>query len=155
MPRLRLAATLTAVAALAALPQSAPAAPHLPPQEKRALDRVFDRLVQTAVRRHDVTAAGDLVTPALRAATSRSEWDKGNLPVYPYNAAGRHQLWKPSFVGRDDVLFDVLLHAPNPRKVGAIAFTVEMRRIDGQWRVDSFVPRAMFAPAGKRPTIFA
>src|SRR3954464_3156333 len=129
--------------------------PHLPPDPKRALDRVFDHFVRTAVRRQNVMEAWDLVTPGLKAATSRAEWAKGELPVYPYPAAGTHQQWHPSFVKGGDVLFDVLLHATNPRKVGNIAFGVEMKRIDGKWLVDSFIPKAMFSPAGKDPKIFA
>jgi hypothetical protein len=162
MPAPRLALRLLAAAALlAVLPTPALAAgdgtshPRLPPATKRALDKVFDRFVQTAVRRHDVMAAWELVTPGLKAATSRAEWAKGSLPVYPYPAAGLHQQWHPSFVKGNDVLFDVLLHASNRRKVGDIAFGVEMKKIHGRWLVDSFVPKAMFSPVGKDPKIFA
>src|SRR4051794_38114989 len=94
------------------------ATPHLPPAEKRAVSAAFARFVQPAVRRRHVGRAWNLVTPALRAATSRADWARGSLPVYPYPAAGRHQPWTPSVVSRDDVLFDVLLHAKNPRKMG-------------------------------------
>jgi hypothetical protein len=162
MPAPRIALRLlVATALLAVLPTptlaagEATNAPHLPPATKRALDRVFDRFVQTAVRRHDVLASWDLVTPALKAASSRAEWAKGSLPVYPYPAAGLHQQWHPSFVNGNDVLFDVLLHATNRRKVGDIAFGVEMKKIDGKWLVDSFIPKAMFSPVGKDPKIFA
>jgi hypothetical protein len=151
--RLTLAASLLALL----LPAQALAAPrpHLSPKEKRAANKVFDEFVQTAVRRHDVMRAWDLVTPALKVATTRAEWAKGDLPVYPYNAAGAHQQWRPSFVKGNDVLFDVLLHAPNPRKVGNIAFSVEMKKIGGKWKVESFIPVAMFSPAGKTPKVFA
>jgi hypothetical protein len=162
MPASRLALRLIAGAALLAVMPTpalaaggATAAPHLPPATKRALDRVFDRFVQTAVRRKNVMAAWDLVTPALKAASSRTEWATGALPVYPYPAAGLHQQWHPSFVKGDDVLFDVLLHATNRRKVGDIAFGVEMKKVDGRWLVDSFIPKAMFSPVGKDPKIFA
>jgi hypothetical protein len=159
-PRLALR-LLAAVALLAVLPTPALAAgdgtskPRLPPATKRALDKVFDQFVQTAVRRHDVMKAWDLVTPGLKAATTRAEWAKGSLPVYPYPAAGLHQQWHPSFVKGNDVLFDVLLHATNRRKVGDIAFGVEMKKVDGKWLVDSFIPKAMFSPLGKDPKIFA
>src|SRR4051794_41366685 len=143
----------TALALLAAPPASA--APHLRPADKRAASAVFDQFVQTAVRRRHVLQAWDMVTPALRAATSRAAWARGSLPVYPYPAAGLHQQWRPSFVKGDDVLFDVLLHATNRRKVGDIAFGVEMKKLHGRWLVDSFIPKAMFSPVGKDPKIFA
>src|SRR4051794_12431308 len=146
MSRVRLLLLALLVAALPAA--GASAAPKPPPKQARAIQAAFGRFVASAVTRHDPGAAYALVTAAMRRGTTRAQWRKGDIPVYPYRAVGKRFELSYSQVSARDVLFDVLLHTKTPRKVGPVAFTVEMKRQGGRWLVASFVPVKVFPPEG-------
>ena len=89
-------------------------------------------------------AAWNLVTPELRAGVSRSAWDAGNLPVYPYPAGGTtfHQ-WTVDSASANEV--DLELMIPSAKsKTDSIQFNGTMRKLHGRWLVDSFNPSATF-----------
>jgi hypothetical protein len=122
---------------------------------RREVHVALTRFVATAVTRRNVAASFGLVTPKLRAGMSRKEWERGDIPVYPYPA--RRDVEISRFVGsfRDDVLLDVLLQPRPGAKTGPVAFEVEMKAVGSgshrRWLVDSFVPSAAFAPASAQP----
>ena len=124
--------------------------------DRRAINRTLDRFVVTAVTRKNPGAAWALAGPTLRADTTRADWAKGDVPVFPFPAKGaRFHGWKPSLAYRDDVLFDVLLHPTAKSKEGPVSFTVEMKRRGGRWLVDGFVPVAEFSRSGDSPTVLS
>ena len=75
-------------ATIVALVLAVPAQARLAPADRAAINRTLDAFVATAVRRHDVAASFDLVTPQERGGMTRAAWAKGDIPVYPYPARG-------------------------------------------------------------------
>ena len=117
--------------------------------DRLAIDRTVDAFVDGAVKRRNVDASWNLVTPALRAGTSRSAWDKGNLPVYPYPARGTtFHGWLLNYAYPNDVGFDILLQPTDP-KMGAWSFRAEAQKLGGRWRITTWYPVAEYAPPGQ------
>jgi hypothetical protein len=146
-----LLAALVVVAAALVVAAGPARAGGVKPSDRREINAVVDRFIRTAVRRDHPAAAWNLVTPRVRAGTTRRDWARGNLPVYPYPARGRtFHGWQLSSVDRNDVTIDLTLQPARRvrKRVGAIAFAVELKRVRGRWLVDSFNPEATFAPEG-------
>jgi hypothetical protein len=136
------------VAALVAAP--AQAAYRLKPADKRAIDATLDRFVPAAVQRHDLAAAYDLVTPAMRTGISRRAWAHGTTNVMAYPARGtRFHGWTVDLAQPGYAMVDLLLQPRRHAHQGPMIFTVELRRIHGRWLVASFIPSASFAGAEK------
>ena len=124
--------------------------------DRRAIDRVLDRFVPAAVRRADPAGAYDMVTPALRAGSTRTDWATGTIPVQPFPAAGnRFRHWTLSYSYPNHVGLELLLRPKRETEIGAIAFAVDLKRLRGRWLVDSFIPAAVFSGAGAPPRISA
>jgi hypothetical protein len=135
------------VTAILAFVVAGPAsAGRLPASEREAINQTIDRFVNTAVKRHDVDAAWNLVTPELRSGISRSAWDKGNVPVIPYPASGTtfHD-WTVDFASAKEVDFELML---GKSKTDSIQFTGTMKKQGGRWLIDSFNPAATFSGGG-------
>jgi hypothetical protein len=139
-----LASLLAAIAAISAPARAS--TPRVSPAERAAISRVYDQFVMDAVTRKRPLAAWDLVATSLQ--TSRADWRKGNLPVYPYDAYGTHFPWTVTAVAPNHLWFDSLLHTKDGAKVGPIGVRVEMQRIGGAWKVVSFLPVKVFPPTG-------
>lgn len=120
------------------------AATRLPQVEREAINRTLDRFVNSAVKRHDVAASWNLVTPEMRAGVTRSAWDKGNLPVIPYPAGGTsfHD-WTIDSASATEVDFELMIPSEKS-KSDSIQFNGTMRKELGRWLVDSFNPSATF-----------
>lgn len=148
-------------AVLAALAIASPAAakqPRLAPSDRAAISRTLDVFVNHAVKRRDVGASYDVTTSAMRDGMTRRQWSRGDIPVYPYPAAGRrfHE-WTIMYRTTDEVGIELIL-APTARykkKLGQILFQVSLKPRRGRWLVDSFIPGATFAPVGKPPVVQA
>jgi hypothetical protein len=124
--------------------------------DRKAIDRVLDRFVVNAVGRRDPAAAFALTTSALRAGTTKADWRRGAIPVQPLKVRdSTFHGWTPSYSFRNEVNFDLLVHARPGADIGAISYTVDVKRQHGKWRVDQFVPAAMFAAEGKTSRIEA
>jgi hypothetical protein len=121
-------------------------AARLPESERAAINQTIDRFVNTAVKRHDVDAAWNLVTPELRSGISRSAWDKGNVPVIPYPAHGTtfHD-WTVDFASPEEVDFELMI---GRSKTDSIQFTGTVKKQNGRWLIDSFNPAATFSGGG-------
>ena len=115
---------------------------RLSARERRAIDVVLRRFVAGAVARRDPLAAYELATPALRAAATRAQWRRGELPVAPYSPRGRPG-WRVDYAFRGDAVVDVVLQ-PGRGEHKAIIYTAEVKRRGGRWLVDSFTPSATF-----------
>jgi hypothetical protein len=123
-------------------------AARLSAPDRHAIDRTLDALINSAVKRQNVGASYDLVTPQFRGGLSRAAWMKGDLPVYPYPARGTtfHD-WTVDFASANDVGFKLLIES-SKKKTDAIEFTGEVKKIDGQWLIDSFTPSVTFSGSG-------
>jgi hypothetical protein len=121
-------------------------AARVPQAEREAINRTLDQFVNTAVKRHDVDAAWNLVTPELRAGISRSDWDKGNVPVIPYPARGTtfHD-WTVDFASAKEVDLELMI---GKSKTDSIQFSGTMKKLHGRWLVDSLNPNATFSGGG-------
>ena len=147
-------------ACVAALAVAAPAtgAPRLGPSDRQAINATLDVFVNHAVKRHDPGAAYGVVTPSMRGGMSRSQWAHGDIPVYPYPAAGRHfHQWTIQYRTSDELAIELIL-SPTARhraELGQILFNVYLHPGHGRWFVDSFMPGATFAPLGKPAVVQA
>jgi hypothetical protein len=147
------------LAAVASFLTAAPAMAKerkLSPADRAAINATLDVFVNHGVKRQGVGAAYDVVTPTMRDGMTRKEWAKGDIPIYPYPAAGR-QFHKWTIFERtsQEVGIELILAPPasQERKIGQISFTVYLKPGHGRWLVDSFIPAATFAPVGKAPVV--
>jgi hypothetical protein len=112
--------------------------------DRSRIDAVLDAFVPAAVERENPLAAYRLATPALRKSATRTQWRRGDIPVYPYPASEQRD-WTLNFSFPRHVSLDLFIQPRKGADVGPIAFTVEVRRFGRQrWLVDSFFPTAMF-----------
>jgi len=137
---------LVVTAILAFIIAGQAAAARVPSAEREAINRTIDGFVNTAVKRHDVDAAWNLVTPDFRAGVSRSAWDKGNVPVIPYPARGTtfHD-WTVDYASPKEVDFELMV---GKSKSDSIQFTGTVKKLQGRWLIDSFNPAATFSGGG-------
>lgn len=145
---------LVAVTILAATATASAGAGRLTAAERLGIDRTLDRFVPEAVRRDDSAAAYALAAPAMRVGTTLGDWRRGEIPVYPYPAQGRHfHYWTFSYRTRREVAVELQLHSRHPTRIGPITFKVSLQKIRGRWLVSSFMPAATFAPVGAPPKV--
>ncbi|HSP72597.1 MAG TPA: hypothetical protein VLN26_09530, partial [Gaiellaceae bacterium] len=84
------------------------------------------------------------------------EWLHGGIPVYPFPARGSSfGGWLLSWRAGNDVGLSLLIQPRKGAKTGPIAFDVQMTKQHGRWLVNGFLPRAMFAGAGKPAKVFS
>ena len=152
-----LAILLACVGALAAV-TSAGAKERLSAADRASINATLDVLVNHAVKRKDIGKSYDIVTPTLRGGMTRAQWSRGEIPIYPYPAAGRrfHE-WTVQYRTKDEIALELILapNARNKKKLGQILFHVYLQPRDGRWLVDSFMPGATFAPEGEAPVVQA
>ncbi len=140
----------------AAVPSVASAAARLDRSDRREISRLFDRFVPAAVRRLDPLSASRMVTPDLNAGTSRADWKRGEIPVYPYPAKGRSfHGWTVRYIVGRQVGIELFLHPRRGSNVGPIAFNVVVKHVGKRWLVDSFLPAAVYTPPKKGNRISA
>jgi hypothetical protein len=122
------------------------------PEMRREVNRTLTAFVRSAVTRQDPAAAWNLVTPAMKSGSTRAEWRRGNLPVFPFPAVVKEATgWYVIESFENDLLIELVVHARPETKRGAIAFQIDLKRIgrgaDRRWLVDSFVPERVYAPS--------
>jgi hypothetical protein len=155
LSRLLFACLVAAVAAAVSAPADARSVP-LTKRDRQAINATLDAFVRDAVQRRAPARAYELVTPALRADTRRADWTRGDIPVYPYPAAGtRFHEWLLSYSEPGEVGIELILRPRRSANVGPIVFNVDFRRVDGRWLVESFIPAATYAPEGEAPRMLA
>ena len=116
----------------------------LPRIDRARINAVLDAFVPAAVERKNPLAAYRLATPELRRSATRTQWRRGDIPVYPYPASEQRD-WTLNFSFPRHVSLDLFVQPRRGADVGPIAFTVEVRRFGKRrWLVDSFFPTAMF-----------
>ena len=139
----------TAAAMLAAaVPGSAAQHPTIPPSDLRQIRALLRQFVPAAVARDHPGRAWALAAPSMREGSTLAGWRKGDLPVFPYPAAGRGFGILPVTVEPNDVSFELMVRPKPGVNAGMQVFSTEVQRIDGQWRVAAMTTRAEFAPPG-------
>lgn len=139
------------LAVFAALVLVAPASAGLAPADRAAINRTLDVFVKTAVRRENVSASYDLVTPQLRGGETRRQWATGDIPVYPFPARGTSwHGWTLDYALKNEVAFELVLQPRRGSKDDPISFSASMRRVQGRWLVDSFYPAAIYVTKQSR-----
>ena len=139
-------------------PSAAAKPPRLAPSDRAAINATLDIFVNHAVKRKDVAASYDVVTPTLRGGMSRKAWSRGSIPVYPYPAKGsQFHGWTIQYRNSEELAIELLLSPPRSkaRKLGQFLFHVYLKPSHGRWLVDSFMPAATFAPVGKPAVVQA
>ena len=141
----RIALLLALAGALAASPAWA-AAPKVAPADRAAIDRVLARFIPDAVYRQNPLEARSFAAPELLAGTTKAQWAKGSIPVYPFAGRGTSfSGWAPEYVDGPRVAFTVLVHAKSKHaKVPQVLYNVVMRKLGGRWLVQSFYPSVIF-----------
>jgi hypothetical protein len=153
-----LAIVMASVAALAAAAPAAAKEPRLSPADRAAINETLDVFVNHAVKRKDVAKAYDVATPTLSGGMTRAQWSKGQIPVYPYPAAGtQFHKWTIQYKTKNEIGIELILspRARYKRKLGQYVFHVYLQPRNGKWLVDGFMLGATFAPEGKGPAVLA
>ena len=114
------------------------------PAMRRDVNEILVRFVATAVTRKDPLAAWELSTAAMKAGSTRADWARGDLPVFPYPAIpAQARSWTVVSSVKDDLVADLVLQPPKGSKRGPVEFNVELKRVGAgrsrRWLVDSFV----------------
>jgi hypothetical protein len=118
---------------------------RLTPEMRREINATLNRFVPAAVLRRDTSTAYELSTPALRAGASRKEWESGEIPVFPAYVRPPYTGWNLNYSIKDNVNFDLMLRTTKREKeVSAYSYNVDLKRVDGAWRVEMFYPVAQF-----------
>jgi hypothetical protein len=138
--------------------QAAPAAPpiKLTRETRREVTDALVRFTSAGVARRDPTAAWDLVTRSYRAGTTRAQWQRGELPVFPYPAVpAQARSWSLVATTPEDVTVDLVFQPPKRSKRGAIEFEAVVKPVGSgsarRWLIDSFIPIKTYPPSGTKP----
>lgn len=111
---------------------------------RRQVDETLVRFVATAVTRKDPVAAWELSTAAMKSGTTRADWARGDLPVFPYPAVpAQARSWTVLSSVKNDLVADLVLQPPKGSKRGPVEFNVELKAVGSgrtrRWLVDSFI----------------
>ena len=129
---------------------------RMTPTRRQAIDELLDTFVPAAVERQRPLTALPLVTQSFRSGVSREEWERGDLPVFPFDAQGeRFHRWTVNYSFPREISVDLLLQPTKKETLGALAITAVFKQVHGRWLIDSFVPAASFAPEKKKPRVIA
>jgi hypothetical protein len=114
------------------------------PAMRRQVNETLVRFVATAVTRKDPLAAWDLSTAAMKSGTTRADWARGNLPVFPYPAIpAQARSWTVVSSVKNDLVADLVLQPPKGSQRGPVEFNVELKAVGSgrarRWLVDSFI----------------
>jgi hypothetical protein len=123
---------------------------------RRAVSGTLVRFVATAVTRKDPLAAWDLATRGMKAGTTRAQWARGELPVFPYPATpSQARGWTLVSSTKDDVIVDLVLQPPKHSKRGPVEFNVELKQVGApanrRWLVHEFIPIRTYNPVDAKP----
>jgi hypothetical protein len=91
----------------------APEPIRMTPRVRRQVDETLDEFVRTAVLRRDLERSWRLTSPDFRAATTRADWIRGDLPVFPYPADPERTTWDVDYADASELALNVTL-LPRP-----------------------------------------
>ena len=122
-------------------------------ETRQEIDATVDRFVASAVVRRDLDSAWELASPEMRAGVSRSEWDRGELPVVPFPPDAIAAVdWQLGYVDRDAVIVDVMIQPTRQSGERVQVYSAQLSRDadDDQWLVDSWIPAATLGTSAPR-----
>ena len=153
--KVALTAVLSVLAAALVVPVGAAAKPALSHSDRRGIDRTLDAFIPLAVARKDPAAAERLVTSDIRTSSTKAEWRRGDIAVYPFPARGkRFHYWALDYVDGNTVGVHIMLRPQKAaKKVGPIIFDIDLQRHGKRWLVANLSPAAVFSPEGSAPKI--
>jgi hypothetical protein len=109
------------------------------------INALLDRFVPAAVARRLPEAAYDLVTPSMRAQTTRADWASGSIPAPTYDPGGiEFHGWRAVLSYPNQASIELVLQ-PGKTERDPAAFFVDLKRIKSRWLVDGIYERASFA----------
>jgi hypothetical protein len=116
--------------------------------DRKLVNRTIDTVLNDGVKRQNPSAVYEVATPNLRSQASRSEWRRGDIPVYPYPALGnKFHGWTINYSQRNHLNVDLLvMPSRNRATLGPVALTIDLRKVQRKWLVDGLFPIATFAP---------
>jgi len=119
--------------------------------DRKSVQEIAARFIDTAVLRRHVDAAWRITTPKLRQGLSRHEWDTGNIPVTPFKAeAVREIKYRLDWSGENLVYLKVAIVPTSTSGLEGQAFDIGLARNgrvdDHKWLVDYWVPAGIGVP---------
>lgn len=114
------------------------------PAIRRGVNATLVPFVASAVTRKDPVAAWDLATAGMKAGTTKADWARGDLPVFPYPAIpAQARSWTVLSSVKNDVVLDLVFQPPQDSKRGPVEYNVELKAVGSggarRWLVDSFI----------------
>jgi hypothetical protein len=116
--------------------------------DRKLVNEAIDVLMNDGVKRENPTAAYDVASPGLRSQATKADWQRGEIPIYPYPALGeKFHGWTINYSQRNHLNVDLLvMPSKNRATLGPVALTLDLRKIHKRWLVDGIFPVATFAP---------
>jgi hypothetical protein len=87
----------------------APKPIRMTPRVRREVDETVEEFVRSAVLRRDLERSWRLASPEFRAATTRADWIRGDLPVFPYPADPARTTWDVDYADASELALNVTL----------------------------------------------
>jgi hypothetical protein len=122
--------------------------------QRAEADRTLHDFVSAAVLREDPETAWQLASQELKAGVTRTQWNRGDMPVQPYPARTDKLSWRVLKAYRDHVELDVLLFPQPQAQMGPMSFAVELKPArENGWAVSYWYPRRALvgAPVAEKP----
>jgi hypothetical protein len=128
---------------------------HLTRADRAKIDVLLDTFIPAAVERRSAKTAWALSGPELHAYSSVAQWQAGNSPVPQYPARGtKFHYWTVVYVGKSEVLFNILLHPRPSVTLPSYEFSGQVIRHGADWRVNRLYTIATFShPSAKRTQV--
>jgi hypothetical protein len=118
---------------------------RLTPRMRREVNATVDEFVRTAVLRRDLARSWSLAAPGFRVSSSRAEWLRGDLPVFPYPADPERTAWDLDYADETEVALNVTLVARKGERELPEVFGVSLEPVgrgEGRhWLVAAWYPR--------------
>jgi hypothetical protein len=124
---------------------------HLARTDRMKIDTLLDAFIAAAVERRSAKTAWALAGPELHAYSSVAQWQAGNSPVPQFPARGsKFHYWTVVYVGKHEVLFNILLHPRAKVVMPSYEFSGQVIRHGADWRVNRLYTIATFShPSAK------
>ena len=132
--------------AVTRLDRGATTPPHRAAPIAAAERRVALEFVATAVARHDLARAWDLVTPELKQGMSLADWKTGTIPVIPYPVAKARSVIRATSSFTDAAQLQVTFVPRAGAAAQAATFTLELSKRGGRWLVSAWLPSTTVKP---------
>jgi hypothetical protein len=124
--------------------------PHRKAQLEAAEQRVALEFVATAVARHDLVRAWDIVAPELKQGMTLDEWKTGTIPVIPYPVAQARPVIRAVNSFTDAAQLQITFVPRAGTKARPATFTLDLRKQGGSWLVSAWLPTStVLPPTGK------